>query len=61
VKLRLIGAQAIQLDNLGQPAFHPTPPFVMAVLSLVADLQRPLECRIVIVTLKNVYRLLSLA
>jgi hypothetical protein len=61
LKFRLIGTQTIQPHNLGQPAFHPPPPFLMAMLGLVADLQRPLECRIPVVTQKDVHGLLPVA
>src|ERR1017187_9355206 len=61
LKLRLIGTQTIQPHNLGQPAFHPPPPFVMTALGLVANLQRPLESGIAIITQKDVHRLLPLA
>ena len=61
MEFRPVPAQAIQSHNLGQPAFHPPTPFIVAALCLMADLDGTLESRIVIVTQKDVDRLLPVA
>src|SRR5271157_5596277 len=53
LELGLVGAQAVQSHNLCQPAFHPSPSFIVAVLCPMTDLQRPLEGRIAILTQKD--------
>src|SRR5450755_1618336 len=61
MEFRPVPAQAIPSHNLGQPAFHPPTPLIVAALCLMADLDGTLESRIVIVTQKDVDRLLPVA